>query len=284
MADMIRTVVMRTPGIPSQDGDGVKLMRIVGTKELNMLDPFLLLDWFGSDEPDDYIGGFPDHPHRGFETVTYMIEGRSRHRDSAGNEGVIGPGDVQWMTAGRGIIHSEMPEQDEGRLAGFQLWINLPAAHKMTEPSYQEIPAGDIPIEEFAGGSVKVIAGSTQRGVTGPGKAEWTDPIYLDISLDDGVAFGQPVPDSHNAFIYVMTGMVEVEDEMVTAGELGVLSSAGRAAFKSRTAETRFLLIAGKRLNEPVARGGPFVMNTKAEILQAFEDFQQNKFVSTGKF
>ncbi len=284
MSDMIRTLVMRTPGIASQDGDGVKLMRIVGTRELNMLDPFLLLDWFGSDEPDDYIGGFPDHPHRGFETVTYMIEGRSRHRDSAGNEGVIGPGDVQWMTAGRGIIHSEMPEQEEGRLAGFQLWVNLPAARKMTDPAYQEISAGDIPIQIIAGGTIKVIAGTTTGGTTGPGTAISTDPLYLDISLDEGAGYDQPVADSHNAFIYVMSGSVGTGDDRVSAGELGVLSPAGKAVFADAAPETRFLLIAGKRLNEPVARGGPFVMNTKAEILQAFEDFQDNKFVATGKF
>ena len=259
-------------------------MRIIGTPELNTIDPFLLLDWFGSEEASDYIGGFPDHPHRGFETVTYMIAGRSRHKDSVGNEGVIGPGDVQWMTAGSGIVHSEMPEQEQGRLAGFQLWVNLPAAQKMTAPAYQEIPAGDIPTEEFDGGTVKIIAGTTQGGTTGPAKAEWTEPIYLDVTLDPGAAFAQPLPDTHNAFFYVMEGEVRAGADSLSEGELGVFSPAGRIELVGGDRASRFLLIAGKRLNEPVARGGPFVMNTKEEILQAFDDFRQNKFVATGEF
>ncbi|MCZ6604283.1 MAG: pirin family protein [Alphaproteobacteria bacterium] len=280
----VRTLAMRTGGIPASDGAGVKLRRIIGSPELNMIDPFLLFDNFSSDRADDYIAGFPEHPHRGFETVTYMLAGRSRHKDSTGHEGVIETGDVQWMTAGSGIVHSEMPEQEDGLLSGFQLWVNLPAAAKMTDPAYQEYKAADIPTEAFDGGSAKVIAGTTARGTAGPVENRWTDPIYLDVALEMGATFSQPVPDTHNAFIYVIEGAVAVAGEILDTGELGVLSPSGAVELAAPDKACRVLAIAGRRLDEPVARGGPFVMNTKEEILQAFKDFQDNKFVATGKF
>jgi redox-sensitive bicupin YhaK (pirin superfamily) len=279
--DQVRGLTFRTQGMPTQDGAGVKLTRIVGTPELDMIDPFLMLDWFGSDSPGDYIAGFPDHPHRGFETVTYMIDGRSRHKDSTGTEGVIGPGDVQWMTAGSGIIHSEMPEQDQGRLSGFQLWVNLPASQKMADPGYQEIKAADIPVERIDGGSITVIAGTTDAGTAGPAHAKWTEPFYFDVSLDAGAVFGQDVPDTHNVFFFVMDGAVQVTGEVVDTGELGVLGGSGRIEISGTESHNRFIIIAGKRLGEPIARYGPFVMNTKEEIMQAVEDYQQNKLIAS---
>ena len=281
-----RELAFKTAGMPAQDGDGVSLRRIIGTPELDMVDPFLLFDFFGSDEPQHYIGGFPDHPHRGFETVTYMLAGRSRHKDSAGHEGVIEAGDVQWMTAGSGIIHSEMPEQEEGRLAGFQLWVNLPAAQKMIDPAYQEVKGEAIPVERFDGGSAKVIAGKATGGTVGPVINEWTDPIYFDMTLDDGGHYVQEIADSHNAFIYVLDGALELGGgaDTLAAGELGVLTERGAVDLTGRGAATRFILVAGRRIGEPVARGGPFVMTTKEEVLQAFEDFRGNRFARTGAF
>ncbi len=267
-------------GQPVSDGDGVKMTRIIGTPELNMLDPFLLLDVFESNQAQDYIGGFPDHPHRGFETVTYLLAGRMRHKDSAGHEGVIEPGGVQWMTAGRGIIHSEMPEQENGLLQGFQLWINLPASEKMQAPSYQEFPANKIAVEHLDNGAkVHVIAGLTNNGTTGPVINQYVNPIYMDVLLPKGQLFEQTVGADDNVFIFVIQGELFIGDLMRKIGhhQMGVLRD-GDQVVVTANEETRFLLAAAHPLNEPVARGGPFVMNTKAEVLQAFEDFKQNKF------
>ncbi|MDR4517935.1 MAG: pirin family protein [Nitrosomonas sp.] len=276
----IRKLQRIISGLPVSDGDGVKMTRVIGTPELNMLDPFLLLDAFESDQAQDYIGGFPDHPHRGFETVTYLLAGRMRHKDSAGHEGVIEAGGVQWMTAGKGIIHSEMPEQENGLLKGFQLWVNLPASEKMKRPAYQEFPANKIAVEHLDnGGEVRVIAGSTDNGTTGPVVNRFVKPVYLDVSLPEGKVFQQTVDAGDNVFIFVISGELSVGNSMqgINHRQMGVLGKGNRVSVTAKK-ETRLLLVAAQPLNEPVARGGPFVMNTKAEVLQAFEDFKQNKF------
>jgi redox-sensitive bicupin YhaK (pirin superfamily) len=271
-------------GMPATDGAGVELTRIIGQPALPMLDPFLLLDGFRSDKPEDYIAGFPPHPHRGFETVTYLLAGRMRHKDNAGHEGVIKPGGIQWMTAGKGIVHSEMPEQENGMLEGFQLWVNLPADHKMDPPAYQEYPTGHIPLETRQGGiEVRVIAGTTSQGTKGPVVQPLTDPLYLDVQLPAGKQFIEPLPASHNAFFYVIDGPVSSVDEngdtvKLERDDLCVLTHGEAVSLLAGEKDTRFLLIAGKPLREPVARGGPFVMNTKAEIQQAFEDYKQGRF------
>ena len=206
-----RELIYITPGMPASDGDGVKMTRIIGTPRLDMLDPFLMLDCFESDQPQDYLGGFPDHPHRGFETVTYMLAGRMRHRDSMGNEGVIAPHGVQWMTAGKGIVHSEMPEQESGLLKGFQLWVNLPAKDKMCEPSYQEFVANDIATEQREdGGLVRVIAGATEKGTVGPVNREDIKPVYMHVELPAGGAFEQSIKAGDNAFIFVIEGDISL--------------------------------------------------------------------------
>lgn len=282
-----RVVVQQLPGMATADGDGVKLTRIIGTPHLEMLDPFLMLDCFESDDANDYIGGFPTHPHRGFETVTYLLNGRMRHKDNAGNEGVIEPGGVQWMTAGRGILHSEMPEQQEGLLKGFQLWVNLPAKAKMSEPSYQEFLPESTPLERRENGTqIRVIAGKTNEGTVGPVVNSHTYPTYMDISLPANTAIEQDLINDHNAFIYVIEGDIQVQDtdaidtatNKVVAKNLAVLSKGANVKIKSNREGARFLLIAGQPLNEPIARMGPFVMNTQAEIRQAVNDFHNGKF------
>ena len=282
-----RVVVRQLPGMATADGDGVKLTRIIGTPHLEMLDPFLMLDCFESDDANDYIGGFPTHPHRGFETVTYLLNGRMRHKDNAGNEGVIEPGGVQWMTAGRGILHSEMPEQQEGLLKGFQLWVNLPAKAKMSEPSYQEFLPESTPLERRENGTkIRVIAGKTNEGTVGPVVNSHTYPTYMDISLPANTAIEQDLINDHNAFIYVIEGDIQVQDtdaidtatHKVVAKNLAVLSKGANVKIKSNREGARFLLIAGQPLNEPIARMGPFVMNTQAEIRQAVNDFHNGKF------
>ncbi len=271
-------------GVPATDGAGVELTRVIAQPALPMLDPFLLLDAFRSDQPGDYIAGFPPHPHRGFETVTYLLAGRMRHKDSAGHEGVIEPGGIQWMTAARGIVHSEMPEQDEGLLEGFQLWVNLPAAHKMDAPAYQEHPAADIPREQREDGVlVRVIAGETASGTRGPVEQPLTEPLYLDVELPPDTLFSETLPADHNAFAYVIGGTLDAEDFAEKAlqfgrDELAVLSHGEQVKLRAGPEGARFLLVAGRPLNEPVARGGPFVMNTKAEIRQAFEDYDSGRF------
>ena len=284
-----RTVAQRFSGTETTDGDGVKLTRIIGSSQLNMLDPFLLLDCFESDNTQDYIGGFPTHPHRGFETVTYLLNGRMRHKDNAGHEGMIEPGGVQWMTAARGIQHSEMPEQEKGLMKGFQLWVNLPSSAKMNDPAYQEYPPEMIPLEQRNDGTeVRVIAGETSVGTVGPVVNRFTFPTYMDVSLVKGGLFEQTLEKSHNAFIYVIDGSINVltsnegtassEDSLLHKNELGVLTKGERLLILSGETGGRFLFIAGHPLNEPVARGGPFVMNTKSEILQAFDDYRRGNF------
>lgn len=275
---MKRTIIKSLPGMPASDGAGVKLSRLMGQTALDMLDPFLLLDHFSSDQPDDYIAGFPEHPHRGFETVTYMLAGKMRHKDNTGREGVIEAGDVQWMTAGRGILHSEMPEQTGGLLSGFQLWVNLPASDKMQEPRYQEYSADTIPTEERDGAMLKVIAGTTSLGTTGPVSDISVSPLYFDVALDADVTFTETIPEGHNAFITLYEGAVTIEGFEAKTGSINVLSLGDEATITAGSAGARFLLIAGNPIGEPVARGGPFVMNTKAEILQAFEDFKAGQF------
>ncbi|KAA2285606.1 pirin family protein [Arenimonas fontis] len=282
MHSQVRQVRRILRGMPTSDGAGVRLTRVIGTPQLPQLDPFLMLDEFGTDRPEDYIAGFPSHPHRGFETVTYMLDGRMRHRDNHGNEGVLVPGGVQWMTAGRGIVHSEMPEQQEGRMRGFQLWVNLPAKDKMTEPRYQEYGPERFPEVAVGDGAwVKVIAGKVE-GVAGPISQPATDPTYLDVRLGAGAAFGHVLPEGHNAFLYVYEGSARVgegqEAATVGAGELAVLGPGERVRVEGREADTRLILVAGRPLNEPVARYGPFVMNTQAELRQAFEDYQAGRF------
>jgi quercetin 2,3-dioxygenase len=279
-----REVVEVVHGMPTSDGAGVKLRRVIGQPQLSELDPFLLLDEFGTDSPQDYIAGFPEHPHRGFETVTYMLDGRVRHRDNHGHEGVLVPGGVQWMTAGRGIVHSEMPQQQEGRMRGFQLWLNLPARDKMTEPKYQEFGPERIPVATPGTGvSVKVIAGQVGT-VKGPIYQPATDPTYLDVSLTAAAQFVSELPAQHAAFVYVFEGSVRVGHgaaaAIVQQGELAVLGegSSVQLTGESKDAPSRAILVAGRPLNEPVARYGPFVMNTREQLIQAVEDFQQGRF------
>jgi hypothetical protein len=274
-----RRVVWSGAGMPASDGAGVKLARVIGQPALPDLDPFLMLDEFGSDDPSAYIAGFPEHPHRGFETVTYMLAGRMRHKDNAGNEGLLGPGSVQWMTAGRGILHSEMPEQTEGLMRGFQLWVNLPAKDKLVPPRYQDIPAERVPAADLGGGaSARVLAGEI-GGVRGPVDPGATQPIFLDIALAAGASTRVPLPAGHNAFVYVYEGEAEVGEpaQALGRGRIGVLSADGEVALAAE-APARLILVAGKPLREPVAKYGPFVMNTQAELIQAFEDFRAGKF------
>jgi len=277
----IREIKQVITGLATSDGDGVQLTRVIGTPQLDMLDPFLLLDEFGSNKPLDYIGGFPSHPHRGFETVTYMLAGKMRHKDSAGNSGVIKPGGVQWMTAGKGIIHSEMPEQTEGLLAGLQLWVNLPAKHKMTQPKYQEYIAKEVPIEQLANeGSINIIAGTTKNGTHGVIKNELINPTYWDVNLNEGSQFEETIDPNHNAFIYMLEGEIYVgtQSKVLGKGQLAILKK-GKDIIISNQKKSRFVLVAGKPLNEPVARGGPFVMNTKQQILDAFADYKNGQLV-----
>jgi redox-sensitive bicupin YhaK (pirin superfamily) len=277
-----RQVTERIRGMATSDGAGVKLTRVIGSPQLMQIDPFLMLDEFGTDRPEDYIAGFPEHPHRGFETVTYMLDGRMRHRDNHGNSGLLVPGSVQWMSAGRGLVHSEMPEQEEGRMRGFQLWINLPARLKMSDPRYQEYGPDEIPSVDVAPGvRVKIIAGEV-AGVRGPIDQPATAPVYLDLHLEAGTRFRQPLPADHSAFIYVYEGGLSVGEgsgaTAVAAQQLAVLGHGDEVALTAAAAGTRAILVAGQPLREPVARYGPFVMNTREEILQAVEDLRAGRF------
>jgi redox-sensitive bicupin YhaK (pirin superfamily) len=257
------------------------MTRIIGNQQLDMLDPFLLLDCFESDQPQDYIGGFPSHPHRGFETVTYLLAGRMRHKDNAGNEGVIEPGGVQWMTAGKGIVHSEMPEQENGLLKGFQLWVNLPARAKMTEPGYQEFSPSETPLEIRQDGTeIRVIAGTTAQGTAGAVRNDFVKPTYMDIKLPAGLSFEQTIGETDSAFVYVIEGDLSVGDSSKALDErmLGILGPGDQVNVTAGSTTARFLLVAAQPLKEPVARGGPFVMNTRDEIMQAFDDFKHNRF------
>ncbi|BDB23494.1 hypothetical protein Tamer19_51500 [Cupriavidus sp. TA19] len=281
-----RTVDRVVRGIATSDGAGVKLTRVLTQNLQRRLDPFLMLDAFGTDSKDDYIGGFPDHPHRGFETITYMLAGRMRHRDSAGNEGLLQNGGAQWMVAGAGVVHSEMPEQEDGRMEGFQLWLNLPAADKMTAPWYRDMPSAEIPTVALDnGGTVRVLAGAS-HGVAGAIKRPVTEPLYLDVHLPPGQTFRQALPGGHNAFVYVYQGEVSIGDgddrAVVEPQRMGVLDNAGVAdgVVVRADADARFLLIAGKPLNEPIAQYGPFVMNTQEQIYQTLADFRDGRFAT----
>jgi hypothetical protein len=275
--DSYRDVTRLVRGQPTSDGAGVKLTRVIGTQALPQLDPLLLLDEFGSDDPSAYIAGFPNHPHRGFETVTYMLEGRMRHRDNKGNEGVLESGGVQWMTAGRGIVHSEMPEQRAGRMRGFQLWVNLPAALKMTAPRYQEFDSNRFePASPAPGVSAKVIAGRFGE-VTGPVTGIAIDPLYVDLRLGPGITQELPVPAGHTAVIYVFEGAASSGKASLPRGTLAVLGDGTRIRVTAGAEGAALLLIAGRPLGEPIARYGPFVMNTRDEIAQAFADFQAGR-------
>ena len=274
-----RTVERVVRGTDTSDGAGVRLTRVLGQDLQHRLDPFLMLDAFRNENPEDYIGGFPNHPHRGFETVTYMIAGRMRHRDSAGNEGLLGPGGAQWMTAGSGLIHSELPEQEDGLMEGFQLWLNLPARNKMTAPSYRDIPAAQIPEASTpAGVRVRVIAGASQ-GVAGAVTRPDTEPLYLDLHLPAGTRFEQAIPAGHNALVYVYRGAVTIAGTQVADRQMAILSGGDGVQIEANEA-ARALLIAGRPLGEPVAQYGPFVMNTGDEIRQTLRDYQRGDFES----
>jgi len=289
-ADIIQHMTIRTigrilDGIPTQDGAGVKLSRLLGTPRLKSLDPFLLLDEFKSDNTNDFIAGFPEHPHRGFETVTYLKRGKFHHRDSSGNQGLLTAGSVQWMTAGKGIIHSEMPEVSEGSLWGYQLWINLPSRLKMIEPQYQDIPSERIPRIETQGAQVAVISGEFD-GSRGPAQPHFP-VIYLDVELSAQSNFAHSVPAEMNCFCYLYDGSImpaaHGPDRATVvdsgAGRLIVLQEGESVLLRTASAKAGFLLIAGRRIGEPVARAGPFVMNTREELYRAFDDYRSGRFV-----
>ena len=269
-------------GQPTSDGAGVKLIRSIGGARGLRVDPFLMLDEFGTDKAADYIAGFPSHPHRGFETVTYMLDGHSLHQDHLGNQGDLKSGDVQWMTAGRGVIHSEMPQQTEGRMRGFQLWVNLPAAEKMKPAAYRDINADEIPVVALArGGQVKVIAGAldidgaiTHGPINTPDVPLTTDPLYLDVHLPADAVFEQAVVPGHNAFAYVYEGSASVQGSELPRHSAGVFADGDSVRFEAGSEGVRLLLVAGKPLNEPIAQYGPFVMNTMEEVEQAIHDYQ----------
>lgn len=277
-----RTVEQLVAGQATSDGAGVKLTRVLTHTLQRRLDPFLMLDAFGSDNPDEYIGGFPDHPHRGFETVSYMLAGRMRHRDSAGHEGLLQQGGVQWMTAGRGVIHSELPEQQEGRMAGFQLWLNLSAKDKLRAPWYRDIQSAEIP--EFvtpAGVTVRVIAGAS-HGVAGAMQREITEPLYLDLHLPAGATFAQALPPTFNAFAYVYEGEIGIGERQVPLQRMAILNNDTNSdgVLLHADVPARVLLIAGRPLNEPIVQYGPFVMNTQEEILQAISDYREGRLAA----
>lgn len=281
MNERLRRVVDVVRGRPTSDGAGVKLTRLVGGSGLERFDPFLMLDAFGSDEAADYIAGFPSHPHRGFETVTYMLEGRMLHEDHLGNRGLLNSGDVQWMTAAHGIIHSEMPQQESGRMSGFQLWINLPAAEKMKAPSYRDIPAAQIPQRVVEGSLYKLIAGELELGgerLQGAISGISTAPLYLDLHPAAGAAITLPVADGHTLLLHVYQGEIEIEGAArpLRQGELALMSRDGELRFTAG-AQTRLLVLAGRPLGEPIVQYGPFVMNSHAEIEQAIRDYQAGR-------
>jgi quercetin 2,3-dioxygenase len=282
----VRTLARIIPGMNTSDGAGVRLRRTLGQSQLARMDPFLMLDEFSSDNADDYIAGFPSHPHRGFETVTYMLDGHMLHEDHMGNRGDLRPGDVQWMTCGRGIIHSEMPQQKEGRMRGFQLWLNLPAKDKMKPAAYRDVPAATMPWHEpLPGVRVKVIAGAlslARQTYSGPIQAGGTEPIYVDIALAANQSLSVPVASSHNAFIYVFEGALHSDGREVPTHAAALLGQGDLLEVRAGPEGGRFLLIAGRPLNEPVVQYGPFVMNSAEEIEQALRDYRNGTLTSGG--
>lgn len=269
----VRHISKKVKGIATSDGAGVSLTRVIGQPALPRLDPFLMLDFFGSDKPNEYLAGFPAHPHRGFQTVTYMLDGKMRHKDSVGNEGVIEPGGIQWMNAGKGIIHEEMPEQEDGLLRGFQLWVNLPACDKMSAPNYQDIKPHDVEVFKNDNMTVRILAGSYE-GHVGPVKTDAVDSTFFDVHLStQGTVFSHQLAIHNTAFVYVYQGSIDSGDERLASGELGVFSE-GESLVATANEACRFIVVAGKPLNEPVAQYGPFVMNTEQEIMQAIKDYQ----------
>jgi redox-sensitive bicupin YhaK (pirin superfamily) len=278
-----RTIEEEIPAQSASDGDGVKLKRVFGGPNLARFDPFLMLDEFGSDQPSDYIGGFPAHPHRGFETITYMLNGNMEHRDHMNNIGKLGPGDVQWMKAGSGVVHSEMPQQEEGLMRGFQLWLNLPSAEKMTPATYNDIKANDIPNYALAGFSIKAIAGElTVNGkpITGKVTGLSTDPSYLDVVFEQAATLTADVPAGYNAMIYFYEGEGRIGNQAtaVKKTHLARLSAIGELVVHA-TAGTKLLLITGKPINEPIVQHGPFVMNSLDEIQHAMRQYSDGTFV-----
>ncbi|MES9901179.1 MAG: pirin family protein [Sedimenticola sp.] len=283
MGNHYRTIKSKINGLETSDGAGVNLLRLIGTPQLEMLDPFLMLDAFHSDDPDDYIAGFPDHPHRGFETVTYLLAGKMKHRDNAGHEGILGSGGVQWMSAGKGIIHSEIPQQVDGLMSGFQLWINLPASHKFMDPRYQEFEADEIPVEPLAnGGTIKVIAGATAAGTKGPVRQLVTEITYMDIQLPQGAEYELEIPQHLNGFIHSFSGSFEVIGDdgggQQTNRGINLLGDGECLKLRGSEDDNRLILLAGEPINEPVARRGPFVLNTQKELTQAFIDYREGRF------
>ena len=272
----VREVARKIRGMPTSDGAGVRLTRVIGQPALDSFDPFLLLDELRSDNPDDYIEGFPNHPHRGFETVTYMLAGRMRHGDNQGNSGLLGPGSVQWMTAGKGIVHSEIPEQQDGLMWGFQLWVNLPAKDKLTKPRYQDIQGENVPEVELGPGARARVLVGTVNGVKGPVMEVATDPLYFDLLLEPSASYTATLPEGHNAFAYVYQGDAKVgaTGTDIKAQEMALLSRGASLPVTAGDKGARLIVVAGRPLNEPVARYGPFVMNTAEEIHQAFADYQ----------
>ena len=268
-----RKIQQVIPGMPASDGAGVKLIRSLGSAQNLRADPFLMLDAFSSENPDDYVAGFPSHPHRGFETVTYLLDGHMLHEDHLGNKGKLKSGGVQWMTAGRGIIHSEMPQQENGRMRGFQLWINLPAKEKMKPAGYRDIQPAEIPEVKFAGGRAKIVAGTYEK-TSGPIQGGSTEPIYWDVALSPNGIFFCEMKNSHNVYVYPFEDSVEIADRVLKTHQGGVLGSGDSVNIKAGPEGARFLLLAAKPIQEPVVQYGPFVMNTREEIEQAIRDYQ----------
>jgi redox-sensitive bicupin YhaK (pirin superfamily) len=275
-----RAIRQRVPAYEVTEGAGVTVHRSIGTPALRNLDPFLMLDHFGSDNPDEYIAGFPDHPHRGFITFTYMLDGHMEHRDSMGNQGDLQPGGVQWMKAASGVIHSEMPKQTNGLMRGFQLWINLPASEKMSDPAYQEFPTAAIPEVSLNGGRVRVLAGEFD-GTRGVISDPSTDVLYLDVALPADAPFSLPLDASHNAFVYVFEGSARLAGDSLAKHTLAVLGSGDAVDITAGADGARFILVAGRPIGEPVVQYGPFVMNSREEIEQAFADYRDGKLVRT---
>ncbi len=274
-----RHIQQQITGINTSDGAGVKLNRLIAQPSLRYLDPFLLFDEFNSDEASDYIAGFPEHPHRGFQTVTYMLQGKMEHKDSLGNRGVVQSGGIQWMNAGRGIVHSEMPLQTQGKMRGFQLWVNLPSAQKMSAPDYQDISPDAVPVVRHHGVSVKVLAGEF-LDVVGPVHGGATEPLFLDVSTEQPAPLCLPIASSKNAFVYCIDGKIEIQGRLIQTGELAVLSDGNALTLKLKT-NSRCLLVAGRPCGEPIVQYGPIVMNTQEEIEQALSELKTGRFIQS---